>query len=89
MAWTYRTGDVSDESNTTMECTPIVVDGVMYLTSAYSRVIALDAGSGRELWKFDPWQGQVRPRYTVNRGVAYWSERKGQADAAGDDVIHG
>lgn len=54
MAWTYRTGDVSDENNTTMECTPIVVDGVMYLTSVYSRVIALDAVSGRELWKFDP-----------------------------------
>ena len=76
MTWTYRTGDVSDENNTTMECTPIVVDGVMYLTSAYSRVIALDAGSGRELWKFDPWQDQVRPRYTVNRGVAYWSDGK-------------
>ena len=53
MAWTYRTGDVSDENNTTMEWTPIVVDGVMYLTSAYSRLIALDALSGRELWRLD------------------------------------
>jgi quinohemoprotein ethanol dehydrogenase len=36
------------------ESTPLVVDGVMYVTSAWSKVYALDAGSGRELWHFDP-----------------------------------
>ncbi|HEX4872468.1 MAG TPA: PQQ-dependent dehydrogenase, methanol/ethanol family [Nevskiaceae bacterium] len=61
------------------ESTPIVVDGVMYVTSAFSILTALDARTGQELWKFDP---QV-PREAaanaccdvVNRGVAVW---KGQ-----------
>jgi quinoprotein glucose dehydrogenase len=35
-------------------CTPLVVDGVMYLSTPSSRVIALDADTGKELWKFDP-----------------------------------
>jgi quinohemoprotein ethanol dehydrogenase len=59
-----------------LEATPLVVDGVMYVTTSWSRVHALDAATGRELWKYDP---QV-PRETlaraccgpVNRGVAAW-----------------
>ncbi len=36
------------------ESTPLVVDGVMYVTTAWSKVYALDARTGRELWFFDP-----------------------------------
>lgn len=36
------------------ESTPLVVDGVLYVTSAWSKVFALDARTGRELWRFDP-----------------------------------
>ena len=61
------------------EATPLVVDGVLYATSSWSIVHALDAATGRLLWTFDP---QV-PRATgvkaccdaVNRGVAYWRGR--------------
>jgi len=61
------------------EATPIVVDGVMYVTSAWSIVHAYDAATGRPLWRYDP---QV-PRETlvsaccdaVNRGVAVWRGR--------------
>ena len=61
------------------EATPIVVDGVMYVTSAWSIVYAIDARSGALLWKHDP---QV-PRITVgktccgpvNRGVAVWEDK--------------
>jgi quinoprotein glucose dehydrogenase len=51
------------------EVTPIVVNGVMYLPSE-SRVLALDAATGKEIWKFDvsPSQGNALSR----RGVTYW-----------------
>lgn len=59
------------------EATPIVVDGVMYTTSAWSIVYALDAATGERLWTYDPKvplehlsQGCCGP---VNRGVAVWN----------------
>jgi quinohemoprotein ethanol dehydrogenase len=36
------------------ESTPVVVDGVMYVSSAWSKVFALDAKTGKEIWSFDP-----------------------------------
>ena len=57
--------------------TPIVVDGVIYLSGAYSVVVAIDAKTGKMLWQFDP---NVREAFVagamlswparVNRGVA-------------------
>ena len=46
-----------------IEATPLVVDGVMYTTGAYSTVFALDAKTGAKLWEYDPkvwrgWQGR-------------------------------
>lgn len=58
--------------------TPLVVDGVIYLSGAFSIVFAIDAASGKELWTFDPkvvittsnnWTGRV------NRGVAVWGDK--------------
>jgi PQQ-dependent dehydrogenase (methanol/ethanol family) len=59
-----------------VEATPLVVDGVMYTTSAWSIVYALDAKTGRELWVYDPqvpkrW-GQYACCDVVNRGAAVW-----------------
>jgi quinohemoprotein ethanol dehydrogenase len=64
------------DTSRNQESEPIVVDGVMYVTSAWSKVYALDAKSGRELWTYDP---QV-PRElgvraccdVVNRGAAVY-----------------
>jgi len=72
-AWTYHTGDKADRPQTSIECTPLVVDGVMYLTTALLKVCALDATTGRLRWRFDPFQGEdlEHPR-GVNRGVNYW-----------------
>ncbi len=69
IAWTYHTGDAAAEG-TTIECTPIVIDGVMYLTTVRTKIVALDAATGQEIWKFDPHTGGV------NRGVGYWSDGK-------------
>jgi quinohemoprotein ethanol dehydrogenase len=58
------------------EATPIVVDGVMYFTTAWSKVFALNAATGALLWSYDP---KVIPEWAVNaccdvvnRGVAVW-----------------
>lgn len=81
VAWTHNTGDKMNRPRTTMECTPIVVDGVMYITSPLLKVRALEAASGRVLWNFDPYTeigafenpGAESIR-GVNRGVTFWQE---------------
>lgn len=73
-AWQYRLG-----LRRGAEATPIVVDGVMYTSGPWGYVYALDAKTGKLLWKYDP---QVRGGYgkyaccdVVNRGVAVWKGR--------------
>ena len=57
------------------EGTPLVVDGVMYATTAWSKVVALDAETGRQLWEFDPKVPGTTAIHAccdvVNRGAAY------------------
>ncbi len=73
-AWEFKTG-----TERGLEATPIVVDGVMYTSGVAGRVYALDAGSGKLLWQFEP---KIDPRVhrsvccdQVNRGVAVWRGR--------------
>ena len=46
--WIYQTGSAA-----TFQTTPLVADGVMYLTAPFSHVVAVDAKSGREIWRYD------------------------------------
>src|SRR3954465_280187 len=79
-AWTYHTGELDRRRGKTIECTPIVVDGLMYVTTGYLRVVALDAATGQERWQFDPLKdhpfGHQPASGGVNRGCAYWSDGK-------------
>ena len=56
------------------ENTPIMIDNVLYLSTAYQRVVALDAETGNELWSFDPetWKGSEDNIGMKHRGVAFW-----------------
>jgi quinoprotein glucose dehydrogenase len=65
LAWTYDIG----ETGRRFEATPIVVDGVMYFPTPESKVIAVDAITGRRLWEYNPHVEYSRDR---SRGVAYW-----------------
>ncbi|MCK5471024.1 MAG: PQQ-binding-like beta-propeller repeat protein, partial [Cyclobacteriaceae bacterium] len=58
LAWTYQTGDMREAPRTTIECNPIIVGEKMFITSPGLKVIALDAATGDELWKFDPYDGE-------------------------------
>jgi alcohol dehydrogenase (cytochrome c)/quinohemoprotein ethanol dehydrogenase len=75
LAWHYDL----DAAHRAQESTPLVIDGVMYVTSAWSKVFALDARTGKEIWRFDPkvpgqW-GVHACCDVVNRGVAAWKGR--------------
>jgi len=74
LAWYYDL-----DTHRGQEATPVVVDGVMYTTSAWSKVQAFDAASGRLLWQYDPKvPGNVAIHAccdVVNRGVALWMNR--------------
>src|ERR1043166_646313 len=79
-AWVYHTGELDLGLRTasfqaSFSATPLVVGGVMYLSTPSSRVIALDAETGRELWKYDPQQGRPVRGFNSHRGVAYWEGR--------------
>lgn len=80
VAWTYHSGDKDERGRTTIECTPIVVEGVMYATSPMLKAIALDALTGKEIWRFDPFEGKEDSAPGVNRGVTYWQDPKNPKD---------
>jgi quinoprotein glucose dehydrogenase len=78
-AWMFHTGDISDGSKwptrSVFENTPLVANGVMYLTTPFSRLIALDPETGKELWSFDPRIDlTLSANLFINRGAAYWSD---------------
>lgn len=74
-AWTFRTGDAEANNRSQIQCNPLVVDGVLYGTSPQLKLFALDAATGRELWRFDPFgAGPVAGGRGVNRGLVWWQE---------------
>src|SRR4051794_7647950 len=81
VAWTFHAGESSfakdSEQKSTFEVTPIVVDGTMYVSTGFNKVIALDAATGRERWTFDPHIDRNADYSEVtSRGVAYWEKGK-------------
>lgn len=84
--WIYHHGDFAKGENgagaTAFEATPLMVDGTLYFCTPYNRIIALDAETGAERWKYDP-QADVSEVYSkVCRGVAYWKDDSAAAGAA-------
>ncbi len=65
VAWTYDTGEKGG-----IEANPIVVGRVLYTTTPVKSVIALDAATGKLIWKFRP----DIPGMVVTRGVSYWTD---------------
>lgn len=82
IAWTWKTGETPLPQYGTrpgmFENTPLMIDDVLYLSTPYNKVVALDATSGKLLWSYDPKtyvDGQP-PNGTgyVHRGVAAWRD---------------
>lgn len=83
LAWEWKTGEVPLKEFGTFpgafQNTPLMIDGVLYVSTPYNRVAALDAKTGRELWTFDPKaynDGQpASGQGFIHRGVAAWRDR--------------
>src|SRR3954471_24585356 len=73
VAWTYDSHDAFKGSE--MQSNPVVVGGVLYATTPTLKVIALDAATGRELWKFDPSGGAASGSRFRHRGVTVHGDR--------------
>lgn len=85
VAWRYDAGGAGLAADTQIQTNPLVVKGVLYGTSPALALFALDAATGRELWRFEP-DTDVRI-WTASRGVAYWegpAKGREDGDAASD-----
>jgi len=78
LAWEYDTGDWSDGATdlpfrSAFEATPLMVDGILYVTTPFHRLIALEPETGRELWNFDSGVDKMnRVNLYTSRGASYW-----------------
>ena len=86
VAWSWKTGehaipagpDQKPARPGLFQASPVVIHDTMYLSTPYAAVAALDARTGRQLWKYDPevWRGGQPSNGTgfVHRGVATWTD---------------
>ena len=74
VAWTYRAGGADRQNRTQIQCNPLVIDGVLYGTSPDLQAFAIEAATGRELWRFDPAAVKGLAKAGVNRGLVYWAD---------------
>lgn len=88
IAWIFHTGDISRGENgrrkSSFESTPIMVDGTLYVSTPFSRVIALDPTTGKEKWSYDP-HLDLDASYAdglINRGVSTWLDPERPPGAA-------
>jgi quinoprotein glucose dehydrogenase len=72
VAWTYDTGDKGE-----YQANNLIVSGVLYTASPTRKVIALDATSGRELWKWDPRSERPGTIGGRQRGLVFWQNETG------------
>jgi quinoprotein glucose dehydrogenase len=81
VAWIYHTGDADTINKSQIQCNPIIIDTVMYVTSPQLKLLALHAATGKLLWSYNPRDtSTVNTRMTFilnnNRGVTYWRDRE-------------
>jgi quinoprotein glucose dehydrogenase len=87
VAWTWRSAEEEvTKANPQLktwvwEATPLMVGGVIYVSTSLSQVAAIDAATGKTLWLYDPetWKnGTPSNNGFVHRGVAYWADGNDQ-----------
>ena len=86
IAWTWEPNELPNQEFGTrpgsFEVMPLMIDNVVYVSTMYTRIVALDAETGEQLWAFDPeaWRGGAEgspPGGFKHRGVAAWGEGDG------------
>ncbi len=86
IVWTWEPNESPNQEFRTrpgsFEATPLMIDNVLYISTMYTRVVALDAETGAQLWAFDPEAYRTGPRGAgpggfKHRGVAVWGSGDG------------
>ncbi|MEM8487542.1 MAG: pyrroloquinoline quinone-dependent dehydrogenase [Bacteroidota bacterium] len=93
-AWTYRTGELGQDAyageKLTFEATPIFFENTLYLSTAYGKIIALDAKSGAEKWTYNPEVDRERSYSEVtSRGVSLWVDAADAGAPCSARIIEG
>ena len=93
-AWFYHTGDLKGRApdvlkRSKFEVTPILAGDKLVACTAFNAVVALDPGTGRELWRYDPEiKTDYRPANLFNcRGVAVWRSPAGAAGPCAERIL--
>lgn len=66
VAWEYHTQDSGQ-----IQCNPIIIDGILYGMTAMTKPFAIDAATGKEIWKI---KSEETVPYSTSRGLAYWAD---------------
>lgn len=73
VAWTYASGGADTAGNRTqIQCNPIIIQGILYGVSANTQAFAINAVTGKEIWK----TALTDNGGTTSRGVTYWSDKQ-------------
>ena len=72
VAWTYETGDAAE-----YQANNLIVQGVLYTPTQTRKVVALNAATGEELWKWDPANEHTGAGRARQRGLVYWENETG------------
>ncbi len=72
LTWTWEADDQA--ASTTIQCNPIIIKNRMFIISPGLKLIALQADTGVELWRYDNFQEEIKGG--TSRGVAYWTDGK-------------
>ncbi|MBP6825902.1 MAG: PQQ-binding-like beta-propeller repeat protein [Saprospiraceae bacterium] len=76
LAWEYHTGDTDPNNRSQIQCNPLIVNGILFGATSRSKVFAISAGTGKQIWKFDPFEvlGGENSWAGTCRGLTYWEE---------------
>ena len=74
LAWSYKSGGLQEGRTTQIQTSPLVVDGVLYGVNAAIELFAIDATTGKEIWKFKP-VSKDESGLGMNRGLNYWKSK--------------
>ena len=74
-AWSYVSGEVSEERTTQIQTNPLIVGNTLYGISPANDLFALNAGTGELMWQFAP-PGRDQTGLGLSRGMVYWTDDK-------------
>lgn len=71
--WEFDNGEASASNRSMIQCNPLIIDGVLYGTTASRKVFALNAATGKKLWIFNADKDSLITK-GINRGLAFWEK---------------